>query len=393
MKPVYYLAYHPTDVALYSDFCRFFHRYRPGISQHLIVAAHPNFKHFDCSFLFDLFDEVIYLPNAQYTARLQGLLQDIRYKQHLAQLTFPDDALIMTHALTHTTLPINLLLRHIRQTARRTRVVVIDVTPYYVTMPRPCRTNEWRAWVRHALADFLLGDYRVVGQYRGRQMVHQVYANEEQIVDQNIILSDHFETCPKYVTVKHPGNPGMANHDEKNDDEKISSESGYVFFFGNQRLPAFYPEVDQTTLVNLMNAILSRLTELYANTGTCLFYKPHPHEIGQPILFDLNGFQLFDKPYSAEMIYSVYRNQVRAVYTVYSLSATTAVLYGISSFVFFEMLPFSPSTRAVFQSYLLDTNQVVSVHSLDELKVEEPHLRPVFDDRDADHLLEVLYGN
>ena len=393
VRPIYYLAYHPTDAVLYSDFCRFFRRYLPEASQHLIVAAHPYFECFDCSSLFDLFDQVVNLPGAGYSARLKALLKNVNYKRHVAHLTFLDDAIVMTHALTHTELTINLLLRRIRQTARRARIVTLDVGAFYETMPRPSRTNDWRACAGYALSAALLGAYSIVGQFRARRFVHQVYAHEKQIIDQYVVLSNHFENCPDYVIVKHPVNLAMSSRDMNDGEEKISSQPGYVFFFGNQRLPKSYPEVDQVTLVSLTNAILARLTELYAASGVRLLYKPHPFEMGQPILFNLNGFQLFDKPYPAEMVYNLYGGQIRAVYSVSSMSATTASLYGIHSFVFFEMLPFSSSTRALLRRYLLDAGRVVSVHSLDELKVEEARLRPVFNDHDATHLLEALYGN
>jgi predicted metallopeptidase len=392
MKSVYYLANHPTDVVLYSDFCRFLHRHLPEVSQTLIVATHPYFRRFDCSSFFEMFDKVINLPAAGYHVRPKAFFSNIGYKRRVARLDFNDDSLVVTHALTHTELTINLLLRRIQQTTNGARVLTLDVSPFYRTMPRPTRTNDWRARAGYAQAVALLGAYPMFGQFRTGQLVHQVYEHEETIIDQHVVLSDHFESCPDYVTVKHPINPAIPAENADVDERRIGSASSYVFFFGNQRIFDFYPEVSRDSLVNLTNTFLAKLTKLYANTGVRLLYKMHPFEMDQAILFDLSGFHRFDKPLSSEMIYSLYRERIRAVYSLGSTSATTASLYGIPSFTFFEMLPFSPSTHALFERYLLSASRVVSVRGLNELKVEEPHPSVVFNDNDAGHLLDVLCG-
>ena len=134
---------------------------------------------------------------------------------------------------------------------------------------------------------------------------------------------------------------------------------------------SLFSEISSEQWIVTMNQILKALIDFYMDENVVLLLKTHPSN-KENILYDLAGFDIYNEDDTAEMIYSLRKEEIRVVYSVASTSARSASLYGIDSYVFYEMFNFPDEVMDRHKRYLLDFGDVVSIQCFNMLRIPTP---------------------
>jgi hypothetical protein len=299
------------------------------------------------------------MPGAVYgrLARLRAFLKEAK------KFTFKEDSLCFIYGMTETVLAERLLIRKIRTDTRHSVICRLG-TCYHPSLQ--CKTNDWISWLLHNVYT-LAGASPVSVHLYGWMVAERRYYREKKIIDHHLVFSNKWEKHRDYIEIRYP----LA--DEK---QRAALQRRYVFFFDNGlRWTSLFPEMSCKRWVTTMNQILQALADLYKNEDVVLLLKCHPADKGV-VPYDLAGFDVYDEDVTAEMIYTLRREEIQAVYSVASTSARTASLFGIDSYVFYELFDFPEELMDRNKRYLLDFSDVVSIRNLDELRLPQPKDHP-----------------
>ncbi|NJD53193.1 MAG: hypothetical protein FIB07_10035 [Candidatus Methanoperedens sp.] len=370
MKNIYYICGHFTDLVEYHELCSFFQKFFPEVKQHLMLVEHPYFSLVNYRKFLEGFDSVIRLPVCEcaYTNRwYYELLPWIIFKRFIdvkaflneeKKISFQDDSLCIISEMTEATLSVRLLLRKFR--TETIHSVICRIGPCY-HRSLECDTNSWLSWLLHNKY-ILIGAYPVSVYLYGWMVVERRYYQERNIIDCFLVFSKKFEKHDDYIEIKYP----LIENKQFETQQKR-----FVFFFDDGLgWTSLFSNISREKWIATMNQILHALTDLYRDENVVLLLKAHPAENGN-IPYDLAGFEIYNKNETSEMIYSMRKEEIRAVYSVASTSSRSASLYGIDSYVFYEMFDFPEKVMARHKRYLLDFSNVVSIRNLNLLQKPE----------------------
>lgn len=352
--------------------------------QYLIIFDHPYFSQCPYQQFLDCFDNIHLLPFCIYQ---RNPLKEFSNIRSLRRALFDvlknknEEAVFLIGTVTKTELSVNLLLRIVRNRFRRVNVLAVGT--YFRAVDR-LKTNNWKSWLAHNVY-FLLGAYPLKILYKGQTLIERQYYRESDLIDHHLVLSHRWSSHPEYTEIRYPEMKRLAGG--KRGDER------YVLFLGDTILPDVYPQIQQDRFIQTTNNILKRLTELYQNEDVILYYKGHPNKGFKDIPFDLSGFQLYEEPHMAEMIYIMLRDRIRAVYSIVSTSSRTADVFGINTYVFFEMFGFGPDLDEYWRKYLVADSNVTSIRNLEDLQVAPNGAsRPAWTGEDCQRLSGLFAG-
>ncbi len=375
MKHIYYICCHFTELLLYQSFCSFFRKFLPEVEQHLVLIEHHYFSLVDYEQFLKSFSSVSRLPfcDCAYTnhwrselmlGAVYGRLARVRaFLKETNKFTFQEDSLCFIYGMTETVLAVRLLIRKIRTDTRHSVICRLG-TCYHPSLQ--CKTNDWISWLLHNVYT-LIGASPVSVHFYGWMVTERRYYREKKIIDHHLVFSNKWKKHQDYIEIKYP----LA--DEK---QRAVSQRRYVFFFDDGLgWTSLFPEMSRERWIAMMNQILQALTDLYKNQDVVLLLKCHPAD-KRVVPYDLAGFDVYDEEVAAEMIYTQRREEIQAVYAVASTSARTASLFGIDSYVFYEMFEFPEVLMIRNKRYLLDFSDVVSIRNLDELRLPQPKDHP-----------------
>jgi len=361
MRNIYYISGHYTELILYHGLSSFFRKFFPEVEQHLVLAEHPMFSRVDYEEFLEGFDSVHRLPFCEcaYTSHWRSELRPFAIYGRLARaraflreaskFKFEEGSLCFVSPTSETVLGVRLLIRKIRTDARHSLLCRIG-TWHHIS--DKCETNDWISWLLHNV-------YVLVGAYPVSVQINEWMVGERRF------------------------------YREKAEKEPASSQSQYVLFLGQGTgFTSLFPEMSREQFITTTNQVLRALTDLYRNQDVALLFKPHPRQGEIP--YDLAGFDVCDKSIIAEAMFLRDRKAIRAVYGITSTSVRTASLLGIDAYVFYELYDFPIERR--LQRYLLDFSDVVSIRSLDELRLPQPkpNRSPSANDQDLERLAQLF---
>lgn len=390
MRNIYYISGHFTDLLLYCGLCSFFRKFFPEAKQHLVLAEHPMFSRVNYDEFLEGFDSVRRLPYCEcaYTNRwrtelhpyvIYGRLARVRaFIKEARRFTFEEGSLCFVSDMSETALGVRFLLKKIRTDARHS-VICRMGTCYHRS--DECRTNNWISWLLHN-AYALIGAYPVSVYLFGWIVADRRFYREKKVMDYFLVYSNKWKRSKDYIEIKYP---------LLDDKQPTSSQVQRVFFFDSG--PGFislFPEMSRERYIATMNQVLQALTDLYKNEDVDLLLKPHPRQ--EEIPYDLAGFDIYNQNVTAEMLYTQHRKEIQAVYSVTSNSTRTASLFGIDSYVFYELFGLPKRMINQLEGRLLDFSDVVSIRSLDELRLPQPkaHTSPSTTDQDLERLAQLF---
>lgn len=368
MKNIYYICSHFTDLVEYHELCSFFQKFFPDVKQHLVLIEHHYFSLVNYEEFLEDFDSVIRLPVCEcaYTNRWYYELlpwnvfkrfTDVNtFLKEEKNFIFQEDSLCIISEMTETTLSVRLLIRKIRTETRHS--VICRIGPCYHRSSK-CNTNSWISWLLHNIY-IVIGAYPVSVHFYGWMVTERRYYWERKIIDYFLVFSNKLEKHDDYIEIKYP----LIENKQSETQQKR-----YVFFFDDGLgWTSLISEISSEQWIATMNQILQALTNLYMDEHVVLLLKTHPSN-KEDIPYDLAGFDVYGEDDTAEMIYSLRKEEIRAVYSVASTSARSASLYGVDSYVFYEMFDFPDEVMDRHERYLLDFSDVVSIRSLDMLRI------------------------
>jgi len=370
MQHIYYISGHFTELILYCGLCSFFRKFFPQVKQHLLLADHPMFSRVNYEEFLGGFDSVRrlpycecaftkhwrseFLPRTVYSrlARVRAFLKEAR------RFTFEEDSLCFVSDLSETALGVRFLLKKIRTDTRHS-VICRMGTCYHRT--DECKTNNWISWLLHN-AYALIGAYPVSVHLFEWMVADRRFYREKKVMDYFLVYSNKWERSKDYIEIKYP------QIDSK---QPASSPRQYVLFLDDGTgLVSLFPEMSIDQYIATTNQVLRALTDLYKNQDVDLLFKPHPRQ--DEIPYDLAGFEVYDKSVIAEAMFLRDRKAIRAVYSVVSGTVRTASMFGIDAYALFELYDLPEVERLRSQRHLLDFSDVVSIRSLDELRLPPP---------------------
>lgn len=368
MKNAYYFCSHFTELIEYYELCLFFHKFFPGIKHHLILIDHNYLSLVEYEHFLEEFDYIIRLPDCEcaFTNRwyfellpwnvLKRISNTRVFLKEKAKITFEEESVCIISEMTETTLPVRFLLKKFRKEV--THSIVYRVGTCY-HRGRECNTNSYISWILHNIY-VIFGAYPVSVYFYSWMVTERRFYSEKKVIDYYLVFSNKWKKHDEYTEVKYPL---IRNKPTETQDIQ------YIFFFDNGLgWTKIVSEISVEQWITTMNQILLALSDLYKNENVILLFKSHPaNKLNIP--YDLASFEVYDESDSAEMIYSSHKERVRAVYSVASTSARSASLYGINSYVFYEMFDFPPVMMNRLKRYLLDFSDVKSIQSLNTLRV------------------------
>lgn len=370
MKHIYYICSHFTDLALYHGLCSFFRKFFPEVKQYLVLAEHPMFSYVDYEEFLGGFDSVRRLPFCEcaFTNRwrseflprtIYGRLARVSaFLKEAHKFRFEEGSLCFVSEMSETVLGVRLLIRKIRTDTRHS-VICRTGTCYHRS--DECRTNDWISWLLHNVY-VLVGAYPVSVHLDAWMVRYRRYYREKKIIDHYLVYSNRWARHQDYIEIKYP---------LLDDEQPTSSQRQYILFLGQGTgFTSAFPEMSREQYIATTNQVLQALTDLYKNQDVVLLFKPHPRQ--EEIPYDLAGFKVYDKSAIAEAIFLRERKAIRAVYSVASTSVRTASLFGIDAYVLDALYDFPEEQRIRNQRTLLDFSDVVSIRSLDELRLPQP---------------------
>lgn len=376
------------ELILYYGLCSFFRKFFPEVKQHLVLAEHPMFSYVDYEEFLEGFDSVRRLPFCEcaYTNRWRSellprtiygrLARASAFLKEARKFTFQEGSLCFVSAMTETALGVRLLIRKIRTETKHSVLCRIG-TWYHIS--DKCKTNDWISWLLHNVY-VLVGAYPVSVQLNEWMVGERRFYREKKIMDHHLVLSNKWERHKDYIEIRYP---------LVAEKEPACSQSQYVLFLGQGTgFTSVFPEMSCEQYITTTNQVLQALTDLYRNEDVVLLFKPHPRQ--EEIPYDLAGFKVYDKSVIAEAMFLRNRKAIRAVYGIASTTVRTASLFGIDAYVFYELYDFPIERR--LQRYLLDFSDVVSIRSLDELRLPQPkaHTSPSTTDQDLERLAQLF---
>jgi hypothetical protein len=368
VRNIYYISGHFMELIVYHGLSSFFRRFFPEVKQHLVLAEHPMFSYVDYEEFLVGFDSVHRLPYCdcasinRWLSQLQQFHIDprrygvIAFLKQIRKFKFEEDSLCFVYEMTETALSVRLLLRKIRNETKHSLICRMG-TCYHRS--DECKTNNWISWLLHNVY-VLIGAYPVSVHLDGKTVTVSRFYQERKIMDHYLVLSNRWRKCEDFVEIKYP---------LVIEKEPASLKNQYVLFLAQPTgLLSYFPEISREQFITTTNQILQALTDLYKNQDVDLLFKPHPRQ--KDIPYDLAGFDICEKNIIAEAMFIRDRKAIRAVYSITSTSARMASLFGIDAYVFYELYDFPIEQR--FKNYLLDFSDVVSIRSLDELRLPRP---------------------
>jgi hypothetical protein len=369
MRNIYYISSHFMELIVYHGLSSFFRRFFPEVKQHLVLAEHPMFSLVDYEEFLEGFDSVHRLPYCDYASINRWLSQLRQFRidprrygvmaflKEARKFKFEEDSLCFVYEMTETALSVRLLLRKIRNETKHSLICRMG-TCYHRS--DECKTNNWISWLLHNIY-VLIGAYPLSTVHLDGKMVtvRRLY-QERKIMDHYLVLSNRWRKREDFVEIKYP---------LVVEKEPASLKNQYVLFLAQPPgLLSYYPEMSREQFITKTNQILQALTDLYKNQDVDLLFKPHPRQ--KDIPYDLAGFHICDKNIIAEAMYLRDRKAIRAVYSIYSSSVRMASLFEIDAYVFYELYDLPIKQR--LKNYLLDFSDVVSIRSLDNLRLPQP---------------------
>lgn len=368
MKNVYFMCSHVSELVLYQEVSLFFNKFFHGVEQHLILIEYPPFAHIPHDDLLNHYDSVNELPqcecafsNRWYYEFLPWIVfkrvaRIVKFYKEIKNFTFKDDSILIINEMTNADLPIRFLLKKFR--VEVANPIVYRVGTCYHRSDN-CDTNNRISWLLHNIY-VIIGAYPVSVHLYGWMVEERRYYQEKEIIDHFLVFSNEFKKHDEYTEIKYPL---IQNKQDE------SQQKRYVFFFDNGLAwVSLLPEISKEHWINTMNQILQAITDLYKNEDVILLIKSHPGSKGI-IPYNLAGFKIYEENITSEMIYHSCKEKIRAVYTVTSTGGRTASLYGIDSYVFYEMFDFPTEIMNRHKRYLLDFSNVTSIRNLDALRM------------------------
>ncbi|MFH0855091.1 MAG: hypothetical protein V1869_01035 [Candidatus Omnitrophota bacterium] len=369
LEHIYYICGHITDLALSNEMRKFFKRVFPGLEQHIVLVEHPYLSTVESKMILDCFSSVTRLPYCEtvftnrwsHELRPQAIYKRLSnafgfLKESGERLKFKTKALCFTYEMSEDGLAVRLLLNRIR----KNKGLILCRLGMWGPRISACKTNDWLFWL---LNNFycLLGAPAVSVNVGGWMLRERRYYAEKKIPRYHLVFSNKWKDNDGFREVKYP----VPENKERTSVRKM------VFFFddGLFWVEHFPQKFSLEYWTAKMNELLRKISEIYKGEDVDLLFKMHPGDTVGGYLppYDLADFKIYDGNLTSESIYSRRHNEIRAVYGICSTSTRTADLYGIKSYVFFEMFDMPEDAKERFRQFLLAYSNVVSIRDLDGL--------------------------
>lgn len=390
MKNVYYICNHFTELVEYHELCLFFQKSFPEIKQHLVFVENNYFSFVKYEDFLKRFDSIIRLPVCEcaYTNRwyyellpwkIFKRLNEVRvFLKEKNKFVFEEDSLCIISELTETTLPLRLLIRKFHTETKHSKICRIG-TCYHRS--EKCKTNNRISWLLHNVYT-MIGAYPVSVHFYGWMVGERRFYDEKEIIDHFFVFSNKTESHADYIEIKYP----LIKNIHSNFQQKK-----YVLFFDDGLGWAnLVSKIGSEQWIITVNQILQAITNLYKDEKVTFLLKAHPAN-KKKIPYEFAGFEICGEDVTAEMIFSLHKEKILAVYSIASTAARSASLYGINSYVFYEMFEFPEEIMDRNKRYLLDFSDVVNIKNLDKLRLPHSVLTQT-DAEDLEQITEIFKG-
>lgn len=156
--------------------------------------------------------------------------------------------------------------------------------------------------------------------------------------------------------------------------EKTKSKTKRITFFSMPFMKGY--GIDKKCYVRKMNEYLNFLRKIYGERYV-LEYRPHPQEIDEFNLLDLDGFIVSKDRKISEFYLLENCNNIKAVFSVCSTSSRSALNFGIDSYVFPKLFPINVSTLKYYHDLFGDVPEEFYLKNFKEIPKPIPFSKSI----------------
>jgi hypothetical protein len=160
--------------------------------------------------------------------------------------------------------------------------------------------------------------------------------------------------------------PGkFVNFPDRPDMEKIRVKDNAILLLLDFTLPD-YGYCEESSYSDTANKLAKEIT--LKNPECPLYIKLHPQDSDRNAERIHTPVHVIDKNYSAEEIYLLNKEKIRAVYSTASTAVLTASWFGITVFNCSELFKYQPSLLKIFNKYMYSGKKIRTIARYEDIK-------------------------
>ena len=328
----YFIAGEPSSLIAMANIAHIIKKIDPGHAVKAVVPYHTLLAKMDAKEFLDEFDQVRRLPVCDFEKNIfRGLLRGRAFKKAMEGIVFDKDSVVF--AFISMEMSINLLIRYVNERYKTARVILLCYTQKEFDITEVGGKFDWRRTFLNKFYSFMLGCYSMKS-YRAAngQLMYREYCQSFSF--SRIVLSvNHIGRDPDEGQLKSGQHISLPYPTVMRYKQPAKKQKKFVVFFGDATMANFYTQLDKQFLVNKTTQYVNAIHDYYAAKNIRVYYKPHPYD-GEKIMegCETAGFVFFKERINAEMLFSKYRDDIVAVYTVSSHSVVFGSENGIPAY-------------------------------------------------------------